>query len=225
MAFIKQAFAIAWKDLLAEGRRKEGVNALAFFAVLILFIFQFALGPDRERLEAAASGLLWLGFALTGILGFSRAFQAEMENECFEGLLLYPGDRGALYLGKLGGNLLFILAVELFLLPLFAVFFNFDLLRSLPSLLLIVFLGTLGFSCVGTLFSAMTAHMRARELLFPLLVLPITIPALLASVKSTEVVLAGGPFGEALPWVKLLLGFDGIFFVVGLFAFEFVVEE
>lgn len=225
MDFTRRTLAIVWKDLLVERRSKAGLNALAFFAVLLLFIFQFALGPDRERLEAAASGLLWLGFALTGTLGLSRAFQAEVENECLEGLLLFPGDRGALYLGKLFGNFLFMTAVELFLLPLFAIFFNFDLWSRLLSMVFIVLLGTLGLSTVGTLFSAMATKAKAREVLFPLLLLPIVVPVLLAAVSSTEIILRGDPLSGALSWIKLLIGFDLIFLVVSLLAFEFVVEE
>lgn len=225
MKFARRAFVITWKDLLTERRTKEHLNSLAYFAVLLLFIFQFAIGPDPARIREAAPGLLWVSFILTGVLGLGRAFQAERENECLEGLLLSPIDREAIFLGKLLGNTIVMLLLSFFLLPLFAFFYNLDLWRYLPSLLVVVFLGIFGFAVVGTLYSAMTANVRAKELLFPLLLLPLVVPVLLASVTATQILLEGGSLGKALRGLQLLVGFDVIFLVVALLAFEFVVEE
>ncbi len=225
MKFARRAFTITWKDLLTERRTKEQVNSLAYFAVLLLFLFQFAIGPDQAKIREAAPGLLWLSFILTGILGLGRAFQVERENECLEGLLLSPIDREAIFLGKLLGNTIVMLLLSFFLLPLFAVFYNLDLWRSLPSILVVVFLGIFGFAVVGTLYSAMTANVRARELLFPLLLLPLVVPVLLASVTATEILMEGGSLSKAMRGLQLLVGFDIIFLVVALLAFEFVVEE
>lgn len=225
MKFARRAFTITWKDLLTERRTKEQVNSLAYFAVLLLFLFQFAIGPDQAKIREVAPGLLWLSFILTGILGLGRAFQVERENECLEGLLLSPIDREAIFLGKLLGNTIVMLLLSLFLLPLFAVFYNLDLWRSLPSILVVVFLGIFGFAVVGTLYSAMTANVRARELLFPLLLLPLVVPVLLASVTATEILMEGGSLSKAMRGLQLLVGFDIIFLVVALLAFEFVVEE
>ncbi|MBI2080361.1 MAG: heme exporter protein CcmB [candidate division NC10 bacterium] len=218
-------WAVARKDLLTEGRSKETLNGLLFFAALVLLVFGFALGPDPARLSQAASGVLWVGFILTGMLGLTRAFQAERENECLEGLLLYPGDRGALYLGKLLGNMVFMLALEVAVFPCFAFFYNMALWDALPGLLLTAALGTVGFAAVGTLFAAMTMHLRAREVLFPLLLLPFVVPVLLAAVKATEAFLRGAGRTEAFPWLVLLALFDLVFVTVSLFAFEWVVEE
>lgn len=220
-----RVWALARKDLLTEGRSKETLNGLLFFAALVLLVFGFALGPDRARLEQAAAGVLWVGFILTGVLGLTRAFQVERENECLEGLLLYPGDRGALYLGKLLGNVVFMLALELAVFPCFAFFYNMPLWGALPGLLLTAALGTVGFAAVGTLFATMTMHLRAREVMFPLLLLPFVVPVLLAAVKGTEAFLRGAGRVEALPWLTLLGLFDLIFVTVSLFAFEWVVEE
>jgi len=225
MRFARRAFTITWKDLLTERRTKEQVNSLAYFAVLLLFLFQFAIGPDQAKIREAAPGLLWLSFILTGILGLGRAFQVERENECLEGLLLSPVDREAIFLGKLLGNTIMMLLLSFFLLPLFAVFYNLDLWRSLPSILVVVFLGIFGFAVVGTLYSAMTANVRARELLFPLLLLPLVVPVLLASVTATKILMEGGSLSKAMRGLQLLVGFDIIFLVVALLAFEFVVEE
>ena len=215
---------MVWKDLLVERRSKETLNALAFFSLLLLFVFQFALGPDRERLAGVLPGLLWLGFVLAGLLGLGRTFVAERENDCWEGLLLAPGDKSAIYVGKLAGNLLLMLAVEAMLLVLFAVFFNLDLAGVLPALGLVVVLGTLGLAAVGTLFAAMTANLRARELLFPVLLLPVQVPVLLATVKATEAVLAGEPLGAVAHWLQLLAAADAVYVTAGLLTFDFVLE-
>lgn len=224
MTFARQTWAILWKDLLSERRSKETLNSLFFFAVLLLFIFNFALGADRQALHQVLPGLFWLAFVLTGLLGLGRAFLAERENDCLEGLLLAPGDKGAIYLGKLLGNLLLMLVMEVVIILLFAFFYNLDLWRVLPGLMGVAFLGTLGFVAVGTLFGAMTAQLRAREILFPLLLLPVVVPVLLGSVEATKGVLNGQPLGEIANWLKLLTAFDVIFLVVGLLAFQFIIE-
>src|SRR5256885_16507538 len=125
--FARRALIVLWKDFAIERRSKETLNGLAFFALLLLFLFQFALGADRERLTAALPGLLWLGFILSGLVGLGRAFLAERENDCWEGLLLVPRDKSALYPGQVAGNLILMLLVEAILLALFAVFFDIDL--------------------------------------------------------------------------------------------------
>ena len=213
-----------WKDLLVERRSKETLNGLFFFSLLLLFVFQFALGPDRERLAAVLPGLLWLGFILSGLLGLGRTFLVERENDCWEGLLLAPGDKSAIYVGKLAGNLLLMLVIETVLVAMFAVFFNVDLGAAWPALALVIVLGTVGFTAVGTLFAAMTAQVRARELLFPVLLLPVQVPVLLATVRATEAVLLGEPLGAVANWLKLLAAADLIYVVVGVLTFEFVLE-
>jgi len=222
---LRRSWAMTRKDVVVELRAHERVNAMLFFAALVLFIFNFALGPDREKLQEAAPGLLWLAFVFTGMLGLERSFQAERENDCFEELLLTPGDREALYLGKLLGNILFMLGAEALILPLFGILYNLEIWGALPAVALVALLGTVGFSAVGTLLAAMTAHLRARQVMLPLLLLPLTVPVILASVNCTAAALSGRPLGEAWHWVKLLLGFDVIFLVVCPLAFEFVLEE
>ncbi len=224
MTFARRAWIILWKDLLTERRSKESLNALLFFALLLLFLFEFALGPDRERLAGALPGLLWLGFVLAGLLGLGRTFVAERENDCWEGLVLTPGDKGAIYLGKLAGNLLLMAAVEVVLLALFGIFYNIDLWASLPALSVVIFLGTVGLAAVGTLFGAMTSQLRARELLFPVLLLPVQVPVLLGTVKATEAVLNGVALAEVGHWLKLLAAADLVYLVVGLLTFEFILE-
>ena len=221
----RRTWAMTWKDVRVELRARERLNAMLFFAALVLFIFNFALGPDLSKLREAAPGLLWLAFLFTGMLGLGRSFQAERENECFEELLLTPGDRESLYFGKLAGNILFMVMAEALILPLFAILYNLEIWAALPGLLLVAFLGTVGFSTIGTLLAAMTAHLRAREVMLPLLLFPLTVPVILGSVKATEALLSGGGLAEASHWVKLLCGFDVVFLVICPLAFEFVLEE
>jgi len=222
---LRRTWAMTRKDVTVELRARERVNAMLFFAALVLFIFNFALGPDQEKLREVAPGLLWLAFLFTGMLGLARSFQAERENECFEELLLTPGDRESIYYGKLAGNVLFMAMAEALILPLFGVLYNLDIWEHLPSLALVALLGTLGFSTIGTLLAAMTAHLRAREVMLPLLLFPLTVPVILGSVRATEAILAGEGLAGVSHWLKLLAGFDVIFLVVSPLVFEFVLEE
>ena len=215
---------MAWKDLLIERRSKETLNALLFFSLALLFIFQFALGPDRERLAAVLPGLLWLGFILSGVLGLGRAFLVERENDCWEALLLAPGDKSAIYVGKLLGSLLLMAVVETLVLALFVVFFDVDLGPALPGLILVIALGTVGIAAVGTLFAAMTAQVRARELLFPVLLLPVLVPVLLGTVKATEALLLREPLGAVSHWLKLLAAADVFYLAVGVLTFDVILE-
>jgi heme exporter protein B len=215
---------VAWKDLVIERRSKETLNALLSFSLALLFVFQFALGPDRERLASVLPGLLWLGFILSGVLGLGRAFLVERENDCWEALLLAPGDKSAIYLGKLAGSLVLMAVVETLVLALFVVFFDVDLSHALPGLILVIGLGTVGIAAVGTLFAAMTAQVRARELLFPVLLLPVLVPVLLGTVKATEALLLREPLTAVAHWLKLLVAADVVYLAVGLLTFDFILE-
>ena len=224
MTYARHAWVVLWKDVATERRRKETLNALFFFSLLLLFIFEFSLGGDRDRLRNALPGLLWLAFVLSGLLALGRCFLVERENDCWEGLLLGPGDKSAIYLGKLGGNLVVMGFVEATVLGLFGVFFNVDVWSALPGLVLVAALGTIGLAAMGTTFAAMTAQVRARELLFPVLLLPLQVPLLLGCVKATEAVLAGEPLAGVAHWLQLLAAADLIYVVVGVLTFEFILE-
>lgn len=225
MTYLRRAGIVLWKDLVTELRHKETMNAVLFFSLLLLFLFQFALGSDRERLQGALPGLLWLGFILSGLLALGRSFLVERENDCWEGLLLTPGDKSAIFLGKFAVNLVAMFGVEAVILVLFGVFFNLDVWHALPGLALVATLGSVGLAAMGTLFAAMTAQVRARELLFPVLLLPLQVPLLLGTVKATETVLAGEPLAGVAHWLQLLAAADLIYVVAGLLTFEFVLES
>ncbi|MBI2088823.1 MAG: heme exporter protein CcmB [Deltaproteobacteria bacterium] len=224
MELLRQASWLIWKDLLLEIRRRESLVTMFFFGTLLLFVFHFAFEMPRERAPEMAPGLLWLAFLFTGTLGLTQLFQPERENHCLDALLLSPMDRAALYLAKVFFNLVLMLVVELVVLPLFWVLFNLDSWRLLPAIFMVAFLGTLGFCVLGTLFSAVTMRARARELLLPLILFPLMIPVILATIRTMEVILRSGDASEALDWLRLLLGFDVIFLTAGFLVFEWVIE-
>ena len=224
MSYARRALIVAWKDLVVERRSKETLNALLFFSLALLFVFQFTLGPDRERLAAVLPGVLWLGFILSGVLGLGRTFMVERDNDCWEALLLAPGDKSAVYVGKLAASLALMLVVEAIVLALFTVFFNVDLGPALPGLALVILLGTIGIAAVGALFAAMTAQVRARELLFPVLLLPVLVPVLLGTVKATEALLLREPLASVAHWWQLLVAADVVYVVVGVLTFDVILE-
>jgi heme exporter protein B len=224
MNYLRKILAIVWKDIIAELRTKEMFSAMFVFAVLVIVIFNFAFelrGVDRVR--EAAPGILWVAFVFAGVLGLNRAFVLEKDRGCLEGLLLAPVDHTAIYFGKMISTVLFMLVVEAFMLPVFTAFFGVNLLNL--RLALIVVLGTLGFAGVGTLLSAMTAQTRAREVLLPVLLLPVAAPVLIFAVKATAGVLDGLPLSEIARWLQMLVAFDVIFPAVAFMTFDYVVKE
>lgn len=219
------ARAIAAKDLRAELRGRQAVTSTLFLAALTLLIFGFALGPDRARLAAAAPGLLWLAVILSGVLALGRLHHLEMEDGAFELLGLYPVSRAAIYLGKALGGLAAMLALGALVLPLTVILYALDVAASLPGLVLVLALGALGFAAVGTLYAGLTVRLRAREVLLPLLLLPVVAPLLLAAVSATTGLLAGDPFGEVAAWLQLLVGFDVAMLLAGGLTYGLALEE
>lgn len=216
---------VLWKDLLVEVRTKAAFNAMAFFAGLVLFVFAFAVGPDPELLRRVGAGLLWVGVVFTGVLSLGRTFHSEEMSGGLEGLLLHPGPVRAVYLGKLLGNLVLLLVVEAVLFPAGAVLFQLDLVGRLLPLAGVAVLGTLGFSTVGTFYAALTLHLRAREVMLPLLLLPLLVPVLLGAVSATAAVLGTGPEADLGGWIRLLVAFDVIYLVVCTWTFPVVLER
>jgi heme exporter protein B len=172
-----------------------------------------------------APALLWLAFLFTGTLGLAQLFNAERENHCLDALLLSPLDRGALFLAKTGFNLILMLLVEIVVIPLFWILFNLHSWNLLPQIFLVSLLGTVGFCGLGTMMAAVTLRARARELLLPLVLFPLMIPVILATIRCMENILRMGELGEALPWLRLLLGFDVIFLTLGVLLFDHVIES
>ena len=221
---IGRARAVAWKDLTAERHSRANFNAVVFLAALTLLLFGFALGPDHEALRGAAAGVLWLTVLFSGVLAFNRSYQLELEGGALDTLLLYPGERWPIFIGKLAANLVFVLLVEAIIIPLAAALYDLPLLRPLPGLIGVLLLGTVGFVTLGTFYAAMASRVRAREVLLPLLLFPMLVPLLVAAVAATTAVLAGDPMGYGRAWVRLLVAFDIIVLVASILAFEQVIE-
>jgi heme exporter protein B len=214
---------IFWKDMLTELRTREVVISVLVFALLVVVIFNFAFGTGAEETELVAPGILWTALTFGGVLGFNRIFAVEKENSRLEGLMLCPMDRAVIYWGKLVGSFTFILAVAVVITPIFLVLFNLPLF--LPKLAVIIVLAIIGFAAVGTLFSAVAINTRARDIMLPILFLPVAVPVIVAAVKTTALVLAGRPWGDTSTWLQIMIAFDIIYLVVATLVFEFVVEE
>jgi len=223
IGFLRKILAIVYKDIIAELRTKEMLSSMFVFALLVIVIFNFAFELRVANVKQVAPGVLWVTFTFAGMLGLNRSFILEKDKGCLEGLLLAPVDRSAIYFGKMLGNLIFISVVEAIVLPIFWVLFNPPLFS--PALILVIVLGTVGFAGVGTLFSAIAVHTRAREVMLPILLFPIVVPLMIAAVKITGGLLDGQPLSEMRNWLNLLVGFDIIFLTVSYMTFDYVVEE
>lgn len=217
--------AIVWKDFTAERRTKANFNAVVFMAVLTLLLFGFALGPDTEMLKDVAGGVVWLTILFSGVLCFNRSYEQELEGGALDALLLYPGQRRSIFIGKVIANLAFVLLVELVLVPMAAVLYDLELVSVALPLAGVLLLGTIGFVTLGTFYAAMASRVRAREVLLPLLLFPMLIPLLVGSVEATTAMLSGDVMGDSRSWIRLLLIFDMTFIVVTLWAFDYVIEE
>lgn len=222
--YLRKVLAIVGKDIAAEIRTKEMMSSMFVFSVLIMFIFNFAFDLRAENVQALAPGVLWVAIAFAGMLGLSRSFILERDRGVLDGLLLAPVDRSAIYFGKMIGNVLFISLVEIVILPIFMILFNQPAATLLP-LAGVVILGTIGFASVGTLFSAMAVHTRAREILLPIMLFPVVVPVMLSAVRLTSGILDNTPFADVSHWLALLVAFDVIFIAASFILFEFVVEE
>lgn len=218
-------FAVLWKDLLIEVRTKETLASLLLLGILTLLVLSFAFDPTSELRAAAAPGVLWVAVIFAGTLGMNRSLLHEREHDCIHGLLLAPLDRGTIYLAKTAGNLLFMVGAELIVVPAFVFFFNLPLGTTIVRLAPVLFLGLLGFSAIGTLFAAVSLRTRAREVMLPLLMLPLATPLFIASVQCSAKLLEGNSLGTVAHWLNLLAAFDTIFLVVGWMTFEYAVEE
>ncbi len=216
---------ITWKDMLSEFRSRETITSMLIFCLIVVVIFNFMFEPGSTLVREMIPGILWVAITFAGILGLNRSFIYEVDQGCMLGLLLCPVDHYILYLGKMLGNFLFMLIMEIIIIPLMIVLFNLSMINILLPFMLIIFLGTLGFAAVGTLLSAISVNTRAREILLPILLFPIAIPILLAAVKATGSLINEATITNALSWIKILTGFDIIFLVISCLLFEYVVED
>jgi heme exporter protein B len=212
------------KELLLQWRTRGQFMAVFVFGAAALLLFSFAIGPDASALRTFSAGFLWLGLLLSSTLTLAESFHAEMENRALEGLLLLPSDPRVLFYAKAIANWLQLTILGVALVPVMVVLYDAGTTRLL-TLLAVIILGTAGLSAPGTLYAAMTAQLKAKQTLLPLLLFPLIVPALLASVKATSLVILGDPMGQAMPWIVLLVAFDSIYWSMCGLLYGRVIED
>jgi len=225
MIILKQIFAILRKDILLELRSKDIIISMSVFALIVVVVFNFTFDPTTQQIKISAPGILWVALLFAGNIGLSRAFAREQENSMMQGVLLCPVDRSLIYVAKVIGNVIFMTIVQLIILPVMVILLDLSIGNVLPQLLVVLFLGTLGFAGIGTLFSTISANTKSREVMLPILLFPVAVPVILSATKSTAYLLSGRDIGQSLSWIKLLIGFDVIFLVICFLLYEYVIEE
>lgn len=217
--------ALIRKDLTVELRTKETLASLLLLGILTLLVLSFAFEPGSAARREAAPGALWVAVTFSAVLGLNRSFAVERDNDCLQGLLLCPVDRGTIYLAKTVSNFLFMMTAQIAILPVFVFFFDQSLTAGWYGVLLSLALGVFGFSTIGTLFAAIAVRTRAREVMLPLLMLPLVVPLFIGGVRTTARLLADRPIVDVTQWLNLMFAFDLVFLVVGWLVFEYAVEE
>ncbi|MBI3582126.1 MAG: heme exporter protein CcmB [Nitrospinae bacterium] len=222
---LRAARAILVKDMRTELRSREFLGNTFMFALLVIVIFNFAFKINAQNAPQLASGILWIAFLFAGTLGVGRSFQAEKENDCIQALALSPVDRSAVFLAKLAGNLIFLALVQAMVLPAFVVLYNLNVMENFPMQALVFLLGDVGFMTLGTLVAALSANLKAREILLPVLLLPLLTPLLIFAAAATSALIGGDDPAVYLSRIKFLAAFDLIFFVVSTLVFEYIMDE
>lgn len=222
---MNKIWAIFQKDLRIELRTKDSLNSMLFFGVVVLLVFNFALRSLHDALRPAMPGILWVAFAFAGTLGLNRMFAAEKENGCLQGLLLIPVDRGVLYLGKMLAATVFMLLAEAVIFICSLIFFNITVWREIPYLMLVFVIGTLGFTAVGTLLSAIAVNTKMREVLLPLILFPVILPILINAVEATGIIMSGADYGALKLPVTVMAVFTLVFGTLSYVLFEHVLED
>ena len=222
-SYLRAVGAVIWKDFRAEWRSRENLTAMLVFALLMILIFNFALELDLEAKTSLTAGILWTTFIFAGTIGLNRSLAVEQDRGCLDGLLLAPVDRSVIYFGKAIGNLVFMLIVEAVVLPIFSFLYGVNLFQ--PGFLGVVILGSIGYSAVGTLLSTMVVQARTRDILLPILLFPLALPAVIAAVKASQGFFQNQPLADFSAWVNILVAYDLIFVAVALMIFDYVLED
>ena len=212
-----------WKDIVLELRSRELVVSVIVFGLLLVVVFSFALDPDPAQASKLAPGILWVAFAFAATLAMNRAFVREQEAGALEGILVSPVSRDAIFLAKAASSFIFMLLVEAVLLPAYAVMLGFSALSW--TLGATILLATLGFALIGTLFSAMAAQTRSREIMLPVLFFPIVLPVILAAVEASTRAVGGETFIGLGRWLPLIGVFDVVFLLICPWVFSYIVED
>lgn len=234
---MRQALAVAAKDLRSDARAKEIIPTMVLFALVLMFLFTFPLPPGAGRVPVpepragavgvreVASAFLWASLLFAGVVGFGRSAAAEREQSRVEGLLLAPVDPAAIYAGKLLANLAYLVAMEAVLLPAFMVFFDLPPGRLLPGIVPVLVAADIGLAAAGTLLGAASQYVRARELVLPLLAFPAMLPVTLGAIRLTSTLFTTGGLGGQASWFALLAATDLAYLAVGAVTFEHVLSE
>lgn len=225
MRVLAQTLAVFRKDVLLEWQGRSRASAVIFFSAMTLLLFSFAVGPNREVLSRHASGYLWLALLLSSVLSLGESFRVETEDDALEGMRLLPVDPRALFFGKAFSNFLLLLALGLLLVPAALVLYSAEVRGSWGLLLAALTLGTGGLAAPGTLYAAMTSQARGRDVLLPLLLFPLVVPVLLASVKATSLAMTGDPMNQGGSWLGVLICFDLVYWSLPAILFGRVIED
>ena len=223
LGYLKVVWQILCKEVLLEWRGRQGIPVMLVFALMIVFLFNFALQLSPDLQAGLAAGLLWVSLAFASTLGLNRSINLERENNALDGLLMVPVDRSAIFFGKALGNFLFTTLVGLCLLPVFSLLYQQNMLQF--PLLLVLILGLGAYTSLGTLLSALSIQARTRDILLPVLLYPLALPVLIAAVEASQGVLSGGTLGDVDHWIYLLLAGFLLFTASGLLFFETILEE
>jgi len=225
ISLLKTVGVLLAKDLLIEWRTRARLNALVFFALATLLLFSFAVGPDTKLLARNAGGYLWLALLFASVLALGESFRVEQENLTLDGLRLAPADARAIFLSKALGNALLLMLLGAILIPVMVALYGVNVAMGPGSFAATVTLGCMAISAPGTVYSAIASNARARDVLLPLLLFPLIIPALLAAAKATSLVLQGDPMNQLPSWFGLLSGFNLIYWGLGFVLFPRVIED
>lgn len=224
MNYFKSIYAIVKKDIIMELRSKEVVNSMLVFALLVTVVFSFIFEPGSESKQEVVGGIFWVAVVFSGLLGLGKSMVSEVQGGNLEALLLSPVDRSAVFFGKFLSNFIFLLFMEAVLLPLFTVFYGINIVAH-PKVILIIFLATYGFCLLGTLFSLISVRTKTREIMLPLMLLPVMVPVILGAILSVNVFIMGNPPEEASNWITLIASFDAVFTAVIFALFGLIIEE
>src|SRR5919197_438393 len=223
--FLQQVLALLAKDLKTEWRTREIFTSMFVFAVLVVVVFNFAIGADTELIRQVASGVIWIALSFATVLGLQRTGQLERDEESLQGVLLALHDRSALFVAKMLAQMLYLLVVIICTLPLCGIWFRIDFTGCIGGLCVAFTLGMLGLSIIGTLFGMIALHTRACEVMLPMLFLPVSIPLTIAAVQATAQLIDGKGLRESADYLVLLGIFDVVCFFLALMVFDYIVEE
>lgn len=225
MSFTRRSIAVFQKDLALELRSRDILMGAFVFSLLTVLVMSFAVDPTQGGRTSVVAGLVWVTLLFSSGITLGKGIALERENGCLEMLLTIPGDRAAIFIGKAAANVVFIVITAALVVPVFGVLFRVDLWERIPALALVVVLGALAIAGPGTLVGTMVLETRAREMLLPILLFPLEIPALIGCVETTGTILQGDPVADAALWIKLLLAFDLVFLATSAALYDRLMES